>query len=497
MKKYAKILACFILSVIVVSFTKDDGENQKLNTVVEASILRQEIIEYSSTAVTLNKLYNNKEFVGYIEDLSIIDQLLEYMYKEKYKEEFPDSKIQLGSDLFIVQEENYFLPKYDDSKIVEYIVDNNYISVEAQLIEFVTDEGTYDSLYVINKEIFEEAQNDFLKIFISAEALEAFSKNRELPELTEYGSREISAYLLQDIKVSKSLAYPENILRTKEEILEFLSYGGLKEKTLYTTVEGDTVLGVGALNGQMSAEQIVAINTAILKSPNQLLEPGTELNVTYFEPIVDVVVEKEVIVKEVVYPGATVYLEDSSLREGITRVETEYKEGSQNTKYIEKWVNGKLIGAEKISSELTSQPQTPVIYRGSKIIPGIGSGIFRAPVDNMVVSCGWYCYPNHRATDLVNRYERYAPVYSVDRGTVIISGYHPVNGNYIRIDHNNGYVTQYNHFVRPPYFPVGVNVDKGEVIGTMGETGTAFGVHLHLIVWENGSRINPCYKLGC
>ena len=70
------------------------------------------------------------------------------------------------------------------------------------------------------------------------------------------------------------------------------------------------------------------------------------------------------------------------------------------------------------------------------------------------------------------------------------SGY----GNRLMIDHGRvggSYVTTgYNHAT---HYVVGVgeHVSRGQVIGYVGSTGYSTGCHLHLMVWENGSRVNP------
>ena len=45
---------------------------------------------------------------------------------------------------------------------------------------------------------------------------------------------------------------------------------------------------------------------------------------------------------------------------------------------------------------------------------------------------------------------------------------------------------------RPAYVSVGENVEKGEVIGQIGQTGKAYGPHVHFFIMENGVRRNPC-----
>ena len=499
MKKGLTIIICAILSFITVfcmSFF-DVNYTMQFNTVVEDSIVRQEITHITKQTVELNKIYDGNKLIGYIEDPSKLDIKLKEIYDNKFRESFPNSNLSLDDDVLIIKENSLFIPEYNDDKIIKYIEDNNLFAIEAKRIDFSTDKGIYDSIYVLNEDIFKEAQTEFLEIFVSKEGLEAFKNNQQLPELTEYGSREISTYLMQKITSTNSYVTPSEILTTKKDIIDYLSYGDLEKLEYHTTVEGDTIAGVASLYNQMTADQLVAINSELLTSTTQILNPGTELNVTYFQPIVDVVVEKELITKEIVYPGETIYLDDENLREGMTRIEREYVEGSQNSKYKETWINGQLVNGELLSSEITKAPQTALVYRGSKAIPGVGTGEFRWPVDNGLITAGWYGYPGHRAVDFVNRYNRYGNVYATDRGTVTTVAYHPINGNYIIIDHNNGYVTQYNHLSTRAYFDEGTNVDKGEVIGNIGTTGYTTGPHVHLILWENGSRINPCIKLGC
>jgi len=69
----------------------------------------------------------------------------------------------------------------------------------------------------------------------------------------------------------------------------------------------------------------------------------------------------------------------------------------------------------------------------------------------------------------------------------------PTNpGNMVRIDHGNGFQTRYLHLA---YGTVNINVGdrvtRGQIIGFMGNTGNAFGAHLHFEVLKDGNRINP------
>lgn len=63
-------------------------------------------------------------------------------------------------------------------------------------------------------------------------------------------------------------------------------------------------------------------------------------------------------------------------------------------------------------------------------------------------------------------------------------------GNCIKIMHAGGYYTLYAH-LKYVNVKMGENVKKGQTIGYMGDTGNAYGKHLHFEVWKNNKRINP------
>ena len=65
-------------------------------------------------------------------------------------------------------------------------------------------------------------------------------------------------------------------------------------------------------------------------------------------------------------------------------------------------------------------------------------------------------------------------------------------GNMVRLDHGNGYQTRYLHMAyNTVKLKVGDRVKRGQVLGYMGDTGNAFGGHLHFEVIKNGTKINP------
>ncbi|MDD5863828.1 MAG: peptidoglycan DD-metalloendopeptidase family protein [Firmicutes bacterium] len=83
------------------------------------------------------------------------------------------------------------------------------------------------------------------------------------------------------------------------------------------------------------------------------------------------------------------------------------------------------------------------------------------------------------------------PVYATRAGVVTFSGWGNSAGNYIKIDHQDGFSSIYMH-LSVSYVRAGQIVAAGENIGTTGATGITTGDHLHFGIAYNGVWVNPC-----
>lgn len=81
-------------------------------------------------------------------------------------------------------------------------------------------------------------------------------------------------------------------------------------------------------------------------------------------------------------------------------------------------------------------------------------------------------------------------ILAADSGKVTYAGWINGYGKTIKLDHNNGYITQYAH-LNSINVNVGDVVSAGDKIGVMGTTGRSTGIHLDFQVYLNGELLNP------
>ncbi len=116
------------------------------------------------------------------------------------------------------------------------------------------------------------------------------------------------------------------------------------------------------------------------------------------------------------------------------------------------------------------------------------------------VGARWGSY--HQGIDISG--DKYDDIHAAESGTVVRTnttcphdygkkescgcggGY----GNYIIIDHGNGFLTLYGHLTEVDVEP-GDKVRQGDHIGYMGSTGFSTGDHLHFEIRYNGMYLNP------
>ena len=162
-------------------------------------------------------------------------------------------------------------------------------------------------------------------------------------------------------------------------------------------------------------------------------------------------------------------------------------------------IDGATTEVRTIAVETLREPVTEHLMTGTKLkdfMYGSINGVdFIWPVPQYRYLSRWMG-GSHTGTDIAG--PEGTPIVAAADG-VVTTAYHwngivtrgdwNSYGNYVVIDHENGYSTLYGHMI---YFVVNVGeyVEAGQVIGYMGETGYAFGDHLHFEMFGPNGRFN-------
>jgi murein DD-endopeptidase MepM/ murein hydrolase activator NlpD len=129
-------------------------------------------------------------------------------------------------------------------------------------------------------------------------------------------------------------------------------------------------------------------------------------------------------------------------------------------------------------------------------IPSGGGGGAASPVPGAVIGShfGQYGVWSRYHTGLDFRAAYGTPIRAVKAGVVLFAG-NSGNwaGNYVAVRHGDGKTTMSSH-MSSMSVRSGQTVQAGQVIGYVGQTGRAFGAHLHFELYPVGVRYGDVYK---
>jgi murein DD-endopeptidase MepM/ murein hydrolase activator NlpD len=127
---------------------------------------------------------------------------------------------------------------------------------------------------------------------------------------------------------------------------------------------------------------------------------------------------------------------------------------------------------------------------------GGGTGAAASPVPGAVIGAhfGEYGSWSRYHTGIDFRAGHGTPIRTVKSGVVLYAG-NSGNwaGNHIAIKHADGKTTMYSH-MSSMAVRSGEGVQAGQIIGRVGQTGRAFGAHLHFELYPAGVKYGDVYK---
>lgn len=285
-----------------------------------------------------------------------------------------------------------------------------------------------------------------------------------------------------EIRLLDGVYLNESISSYSDIINELNAGSGIKT---YTAVDGDTVQSIVDSTG-VSFDSLAQMNPELL-TLDQKVDAGTELitGVGSAELLKVKVVRRET--ETVAIPFDTQNSESSEYDFGKTVTLQEGEDGSEDVTYEVTTIDGVVTDRQAISYTVTKAAVPEITVTGTRLKSGmvaqVGSGNFIWPVPNYTYVSRWMS-SGHRGADICAPYG--TNIYASDSGTVIAAGWHYSYGNYVEIDHGNGYKTLYAH-MSAISVTQGQAVAQGDKIGEVGSTGNSTGNHCHFEMYYNGS----------
>ena len=358
----------------------------------------------------------------------------------------------------------------------------------AQLVERLLAETPYDLV-------------DAYGIYIDGEFFGAVAEKKPVEDalasvLANYKVDGMSRNLSFKNKVtySKSTYLADSVMPQEEAVAKMTE--SRKSRVFYVVSEGESPATI-CQKYNMTLEEFYAINPVTLERGCFPGEYVTVIETSSFLPI-QYIRDLEAIT----FIGyESVDAPTSALNLGKREILTKGQRGEKKSKFEVLYVDGIERSRIVTESVMLKDPVVEVIGVGtytakpaSSATKLYGNGMFSWPVDGGYISDEFISDRNHKGMDIAAPAGR--EIYAGADGIVAQAGWNTGGyGNFVMIDHLNGYVTIYGH-ASVIYVEKDQVVRRGQVIAGVGTTGISTGNHLHFEVQLNGSYCNPADYLN-
>ena len=241
-----------------------------------------------------------------------------------------------------------------------------------------------------------------------------------------------------------------------------------------------------AADKNASFVQDVRVDTVVAQAA---LAQDTGALLAQLSPRLDVSATRSVTYTEAI-PYETITRENDTLDQTYRATVQEGSEGEAVVTAQIETLDGEEQRRTILARTVLSQATDEIVEVGTRNV-GIGTGDFMVPVSSYTFTSGFKMRWGrlHGGVDLA--VPEGTPVYAADNGKVIVAGnLGDGYGNYIILDHQNGYKTLYAHNSEL-LVSVGDVVAQGEQIALSGNTGNSTGPHVHFEIQVNDEKVDP------
>jgi len=351
---------------------------------------------------------------------------------------------------------------------------------------------------VLNKNTFKEAVTNLIDTYVGKDAYKQYLDDDQ-PKIDTTGEIIENVYVDEDITIKETkIPVDETIFTDVTDLSKYLMYGDDFKENVYNVKAGDTIETV-AFSNKINPEELLLANDTLTSRTN-LLYPGQQLKIVETNPKISVV-EESYVVEDVESKYKIEEKYDSSLLMGDEKVTQEGQNGLERVSQNVKQINGEIVYVNPQGKQVLRTPVNKIVLKGSKYVSGVGSLTnWGWPTDSGWRMSSGYVYRNspvgrgrelHTGLDISGTGYG-SKIYATNNGVVQTATRHYSYGNYVVINHNNGYMTLYAHMSRIAV-KKGQKVARGQVIGYVGCTGSCTGPHVHYEVWKGSEyhHVNP------
>lgn len=440
-----------------------------------AIVFLMSVVGYATGTNYAIKLTVDGKFVGYVESEQVFNDA-ERIMQERIT--------YIGNEKKITMEPSYSLEMLGDQEyLTKYQLANKLLEMSDTPIEYAY------GMYIGGK---------FYGALIDNTAVEA--ELQKILDSYRTDAKDEDVAFEKDIEYVPGLYLSDSIV-SSDEIIKLVN-SKKEEASYYTVAEGDSHSGICSKLG-ISMDELEALNPGIMDE-DYVLRAGEKLLKTQEVPFLSVSISR-IETYTVDVPYDTEYQDDDTRYEGVETIEQEGEKGKNKITAKVYYVNGEEVKRTIQKTERVKDPVTEIILQGT--LPPQSSHYSDAsadagkkyiwPVDGGTFwEWGWWDggYAGHRGVDIGAAYG--TDVYAAATGTVIFAGWDNGGlGNAVMILHPDGYTTVYAHNSEI-FVSAGQEVNQGECIAAVGETGLAYGCHCHFEVRYGSERLNPRYYLS-
>lgn len=453
----------------------------------------------SASPNTFYKVYLDKELLGTVKSKTELENYID-KNGSYYKKKLGVKKVYSPKGLKVIKIATYDNRVDSVSSIYRKINSKSKFTVKGYefKIKSVNSENKLVSknVYVLKKKVFSDAVVALIDIFVGADKYKAYIDDNQV-RIESTGQVVQSVYIDENITVKDvNIPVDELIYMNSNDLAQFLLYGRDRTESIYEVRAGDTIESLAFLN-KISPEEVL-ISNSDLTSKNNLLFPGQKITISQTNPQISVV-EESYVVQDIESQFKTDEKYDDNTVIGQERVEQEGVNGLDRVSQKVKKVNGNIVYVDLQDKTVLKDPINRIIVKGNKYVPDVGSLTnWGWPTDSGWILSSNYGYRSmwggrelHTGLDIAGTGYG-SRIYATNNGRVMIAESHYSYGNYVVINHNNGYMTVYAHMSRIAA-RVGQVVARGDVIGYVGCTGSCTGPHVHYEIWKGAkyNHINP------